>query len=246
MKRRLSKKKSKIRNNYKLNVNQNISFTHSYQSDNNKQLNTMIVKRKNVFKPNDISREMITQATLNNKSTNTSQLVFKPHAVNQIQKYTDWEKSTARNTVEQQGILLGSIYKTSSGFYGVVEEVILSDAIGNKVYVESAHSDWSKMDKQMDILNENRKRKLVKLGWWHTHPNMSIFMSGTDKNTQSNYFYKDWQFAVVLNPQDKDWGVFIGENADICSGYFLNFNVYKLKMIDELTNKNNNRRKSNE
>ena len=213
---------------------------YSFQSPamySDEPLMGMVVKKKNVFAPRVIDYEIISFAGANQACPGKSQILFKPLAVKQLHGYIDWGKSTKRNVIEQQGILLGTVYQTSTGFSAIVEAVLLSDAIGNQVYVESAHSDWSRMNSQMDELNQTRKRKLVKIGWWHTHPNMGIFMSGTDKATQSNYFYKDWQFAVVLNPQDKKWGAFVGENAEPCVGCFLNNNVFKLKVIDELADK---------
>ena len=213
--------------------------------NHDKPLTGMVVKKKNIFEPRVLNHEIISSAHANGAHPRRSQSIFKPQAVRQLHRYIDWGELTKRNTIEQQGILLGSIYQTPSGYSGVVEAVLLSEAIGNQVYIESAHSDWSKMDSQMDELNQARKRKLVKLGWWHTHPNMGIFMSGTDRGTQANYFYKDWQFAVVLNPQEKKWGAFIGEHAEPCTGCFLNHNVFKLRKTDELTDKKI-RRKSND
>ena len=198
-----------------------------------KPLGSMIVRKKNVFTPRVIDRENISFANANQREENVSQIIFKPHAVEMLLRFINWGESTKNNEIEQQGILLGSVYKTPSGYSGVVEAVLLSEAIGNRVYVETQHSDWSKMDRQMDELNRTRKRKLVKLGWWHTHPNMPIFMSNTDRETQINYFYKDWQFAVVLNPQERKWGAFIGGEATPCVGCFINNNLFKLKEIDE-------------
>ncbi len=146
------------------------------------------------------------------------QLLFTAHATALLKSFTDWGSLTERNRVEQQGILLGEVYRTPRGFTGVVKEVILSPAVGNSVYIESSHSDWSEMDRRMDELNGEREKKLVKVGWWHTHPNMDIFMSGTDRRTQANYFYQPWQFAAVFNPQAERWGAFIGENAEECLG----------------------------
>jgi len=237
--KKLSKKKRKLKKKQAMASKQKEKACSCYlpvmYSD--KPLTGMVVRKKNIFVPRVIDHEIISSASANQEQHNGSQIIFKPQAVKQLQRYIDWGESTKRNVIEQQGILLGSVYQTPSGFSAIVEAVLLSEAVGNQVYVESAHSDWSKMDRQMDELNRGRKRKLVKLGWWHTHPNMGIFMSGTDKGTQANYFYKDWQFAVVLNPQDKKWGAFVGESAESCVGCFLNNNVFKLKVLDELADK---------
>ena len=160
---------------------------------------------------------------------NEHQLVFKPHAVQRLKQAIAWGSQTHENVTEQQGILLGQVYESPSGYLGVVEEILLSGAVGTEVYVESSHSQWFEMERQMDALNESRSRKLVKVGWWHTHPNMSVFMSGTDRATQAGYFYEDWQFAAVLNPQGQKWAAFIGADATPCAGYFLNYNPFKSK-----------------
>ena len=237
--KKLSKKKRRLKKKQAMERARKTK-EYSFQAPalySDKPLAGMVVKKKNVFIPRAIDHEVISSAYANQECPGGSQIIFKPQAVKQLHRYIDWGESTKRNVIEQQGILLGSVYQTPSGFSAIVEAVLLSEAIGNQVYVESAHSDWSKMDRQMDELNQTRKRKLVKLGWWHTHPNMGIFMSGTDKGTQSNYFYKDWQFAVVLNPQEKKWGAFVGENAVPCAGCFLNNNLFKLKVMDELADK---------
>ncbi len=152
---------------------------------------------------------------------NAHRLLFTPHAAELLKSFIDWGKKTQRNAVEQQGILLGSVYRTPRGFTGVVEEVVLSSAVGNAVYVESSFREWSEMDRRMDALNEEREEKLVKVGWWHTHPGMPVFMSGTDRRTQADYFYKPWQFAAVFNPQAELFGAYIGEDAENCEAKWI-------------------------
>lgn len=147
-----------------------------------------------------------------------SGLILTAHAAEQLRDLIDWGERTERNSVEQQGIMLGEVYETPYGFTGIVEEFIMSSAIGNSVYIESSFTQWSEMDRRMDEINEAREQKLVKIGWWHTHPSLGIFMSGTDRKTQARYFYQPWQFAAVFDPHAKKWGAFLGENATPCFG----------------------------
>ena len=151
-------------------------------------------------------------------------LIFEIQAVQELKKYITWGKSNSTNENEQQGILVGKVIREIHGGYtSRVERVILSKARGNAAYIETSHSEWNEMDKELNKLNEGRNdaEKYLKVGWWHTHPNMGIFMSGTDRDTQIKYYNKDWQFAVVLNPQEQRWGVFVGANAIPCKGTFL-------------------------
>lgn len=194
---------------------------------NERPLSGMVIKKRNEYVPAVLEGEILSAAYGNEMHTPKSRIILKPKAVNRLHSFIGWGAKTKANAVEQQGIMVGEVYQTPSGYVGVVEDVLLSSAIGNSVYVESAHSQWYEMDLSLERMNEGRKNRLVKVGWWHTHPNMSVFMSGTDRRTQELYFSKDWQFAVVLNPQDRKWAVFIGGQAESCEGYFLNRNLSK-------------------
>lgn len=48
------------------------------------------------------------------------------------------------------------------------------------------------------------------VGWFHSHPGLGIFLSGTDMRTQRAYFSHDWQVAIVLDPVAHHAGVFTG------------------------------------
>lgn len=192
-------------------------------------LDGMLFNRINRFVPQRTEARLFSGTLTCDDALFGSELVFTRAAAKQIKEFTDWGKQTERNRVEQQGMLLGQVYSTPDGFIGLVEFVVLSEAVGNSVYIESAHSEWSEMDRVMDEENARRKYKLVKVGWWHTHPNMSIFMSETDKTTQRNYFNENWQFAAVLNPQHMKWGAFVGEKSEECFGCFINLDLKKIK-----------------
>ncbi len=199
-----------------------------------KPLGGMVITRRHVYEPTRITEEMISAAHDNTLHVPVSQIIFKPAAVKHLKSFIDWGRHTVRNGVEQQGILVGQVYQSPTGYVGMVEDVLLSGAVGNSVYIESSHSEWAEMDRQLDEMNRHRAQPLVKVGWWHTHPNMNVFMSGTDRATQDLYFYRDWQFAVVLNPQAEKWAAFIGGEAKPCDGCFVNTNLFKLKRIEDM------------
>ena len=83
-------------------------------------------------------------------------------------------------------------------------------------FVEFTKEMWRDMQNELTILNEKRDKdmKLVILGWFHTHPNnLSVFMSGTDMETQRLNFPLDWQVSLVMNPHKDIFRVFFGKNA---------------------------------
>jgi proteasome lid subunit RPN8/RPN11 len=51
------------------------------------------------------------------------------------------------------------------------------------------------------------------VGWFHSHPGLGVFLSGTDLRTQRDCFGAEWQIAVVLDPQRREFGVFAGPDG---------------------------------
>jgi proteasome lid subunit RPN8/RPN11 len=51
------------------------------------------------------------------------------------------------------------------------------------------------------------------VGWFHSHPGLGVFLSGTDLRTQRDCFGAEWQIAVVLDPQRREIGVFAGPDG---------------------------------
>jgi hypothetical protein len=50
------------------------------------------------------------------------------------------------------------------------------------------------------------------LGWYHSHPGMGIFLSGSDLFIHDHFFSAPWQIAVVLDPIGKQIGLARGGN----------------------------------
>lgn len=142
----------------------------------------------------------------------------------QIFDHISWGKRTDDNVVEQGGILLGATYhdEIKNLTYGVVEQAIPGfGAVGSPGYLSMGHETWREMLSQVDeIIDRFPEKKFQVIGWYHTHPNsLSVFMSGTDVNTQRRFFAQDWQFAIVLNPHKKTWRSFYGYDALECKGF---------------------------
>jgi proteasome lid subunit RPN8/RPN11 len=62
--------------------------------------------------------------------------------------------------------------------------------------------------KMLGILEESYPEKTV-VGWYHTHPRMSIFLSGYDIFLHENFFPHPWQVALVVEPYSHQGGFFI-------------------------------------
>ena len=144
----------------------------------------------------------------------------------QIFSHIGWGENFPKNQVEQGGIMLGHSFidKKKNLIYGVVKHAITGEsARGSAAYLALNHQTWKEIIDQVDeLLDTNPEENYQVIGWYHTHPNsLSVFMSGTDKATQSHIFNKIWQFAIVLNPQKKIWRAFFGENSIECQGFMM-------------------------
>ena len=111
---------------------------------------------------------------------------------------------------ETAGLLLGR------HFNGIVyaEEISIGEQEGNAIHVEI--SEQALIDAVVQV--SERADKMTIIGWWHSHPNLSSFMSGTDIATQSRYqnLFAS-AIAIVIDPvkysktlkiADLDYGVY--------------------------------------
>lgn len=156
----------------------------------------------------------------------THRLFISGQARKQIFEHIGWGRNTVENRVEQGGIMVGQAFtdKEKGHIFGVVKQAITGQsARGSAAYLELSHQTWKEMIDQVDeLLDTNPDEGLQIIGWYHTHPNgLSVFMSGTDRATQSRLFYQDWHFAIVLNPHKQIWRTFHGKDAVECKGFMV-------------------------
>jgi JAB1/Mov34/MPN/PAD-1 ubiquitin protease len=134
-----------------------------------------------------------------------------------IREHICWGRSTPDNRVEQGGLIVGEIVEGSTRqTTAIVTDILPARGTrGSAAYVRFDHRIWLGMFDEFDRLVQSgritRNRKII--GWYHTHPNMKVFMSGTDLGTQRSLFAQPWNYALVLNPQQGLCACFRGETA---------------------------------
>lgn len=114
--------------------------------------------------------------------------------------------------VEQGGILFGNAYEDPDirGIYVEITTAVAAPAtVGTGTHLEFTASSWS------GIMNyaqaEHPQENIV--GWYHSHPNIGVFMSITDMKTQRAFFYHPWCLSIVYDPVRDNTGFFLGESA---------------------------------
>lgn len=114
--------------------------------------------------------------------------------------------------IEQGGILFGNAYIDPQQDKIYVEVTVAAPApatIGTGAHLEFTPESWSRI---MDSAKHEHPQENI-VGWYHSHPNLGVFMSGTDMRTQQAFFYHPWCLSIVCDPATGDIGYFLGPNA---------------------------------
>jgi proteasome lid subunit RPN8/RPN11 len=76
-----------------------------------------------------------------------------------------------------------------------------------------------KYEKEFQKLKEKKKNDALRIvGWWHSHPGFTCFLSTVDVATQEFFFPESYQSALVVDPVNKDFKFFTLDNG-IKKGY---------------------------
>jgi proteasome lid subunit RPN8/RPN11 len=115
------------------------------------------------------------------------------------------------------------------------EEFIVIDASLNTSNQQnsSTHLTFTRESQvRMHAIKEERYPDKMVVGWFHTHPRMSLFLSGFDVFLHENFFPHPWQVALVIEPHTRIGGFFIrGADGDLNNRKYYGFY--------ELTNRKN-------
>jgi proteasome lid subunit RPN8/RPN11 len=119
-------------------------------------------------------------------------------------------ESTTDTSREHGGILLGHAFQDQElGHYVVVlESVAAIISLGSSVHLRFVDASWEPVWKRTQEAPE-----LQIVGWYHTHPGLGVFMSGTDLKTQRLHFGQPWQVAIVIDPVADRMGCFLGADG---------------------------------
>jgi proteasome lid subunit RPN8/RPN11 len=97
---------------------------------------------------------------------------------------------------EVMGLIMGQTYKdkNTNKTYSIARDVATSDLDASEVDVRFENFD--KLFNQLESLDYEYQI----LGWYHSHPDYSSFMSPTDIDTQRRMFKQPYQYAMVVDP----------------------------------------------
>lgn len=143
------------------------------------------------------------------------------------------EHATSDLNKEVGGVLLGKATLFEGTYYVLVETVMPASL----TQAGAAHLTFT-ADSWSAILNEKDRNPdlapLMVVGWYHTHPRMSIFLSGDDQFVHKNFFPERWHIALVLEPTKHHGGFFVRRDGEIESahGFYEIFDKEKKSIIN--------------
>ena len=121
----------------------------------------------------------------------------------------------ARQNDEREvgGILLGDVRRDEKGWlYLVVTHAIqaefANEARGHLTFTQNT---WLKIHRTRETQYPDK----TIVGWYHTHPGWTIFLSKWDLFIHQNFFKQPWQIALVIDPSVDRAGFFVWNGGEI-------------------------------
>jgi proteasome lid subunit RPN8/RPN11 len=118
----------------------------------------------------------------------------------------------ASSSVEVGGVLLGSVWRDPASGQTLIDVVAASPAMGahgSPTYFRFTPAAWDAISRERETLHPD----LLTVGWYHSHPSLGVFYSGTDRAAQRAFFARPWNVGIVVDPADGAFGLFLGPDS---------------------------------
>ena len=113
-------------------------------------------------------------------------------------------------SVEMSGLLIGSVHDNGADENSFA--ISISDSVGSIEYDSTGVSLRMDTDVWERARLKSREGCSV-IGWYHSHPNLGAFFSGTDRRTQRAFFHHPHSIGLVIDPVRGEEKWFIGPES---------------------------------
>ena len=116
------------------------------------------------------------------------------------------DHALSNTAVELGGVLLGGCYEDEQGrpFVVITDSLRAQHYESTKGSFKFTHDTWAAITRERDAF----PAELAMVGWYHTHPDWGVFLSGMDMFICDNFFNKKLDVAYVIDPCRGDRGMF--------------------------------------
>lgn len=111
---------------------------------------------------------------------------------------------------EVGGLLLGRVWQSDGDRDPIV---VIEDSLASEMFSNSAVS----LEMGTEIWSRASQRTVngvMVVGWYHSHPNLGAFFSGTDRRTQAAFFQQPYSVGWVIDPFRREERVFMGAESE--------------------------------
>lgn len=122
-----------------------------------------------------------------------------------------WRHALSDPSHEVGGVLIGRVNEGDPMVVMVEAAVPAHEAPASSVHITFTAESWEHWHRLLDEQYAGR----VIVGWYHSHPNHGVFLSGHDTFIQRNFFNEPWQVAVVIDPVRNEAGCFGWDSGEI-------------------------------
>ena len=113
------------------------------------------------------------------------------------------EKEAPRR-LEVMGFLLGEVREWKGHRYAVVRDIVTTELKSSSSKVRFDPEGFPKLFSNLDDSGFD----YVLVGWYHSHPGHTCFLSRTDLETQRRMFDQPYHTAIVIDPINQDMKAF--------------------------------------
>jgi len=130
------------------------------------------------------------------------ELYFESRAFNKIMEHC---RALGKKNLEALGFLIGDKFTYEGHGYTVVKDVVTSKLDSSPVSVRIG--DFGPMFEEMDNMDKAGMNYIL-VGWYHSHPGHTCFLSAVDVSTQKRMFRESFHVAVVADPINRELKAF--------------------------------------
>lgn len=116
-------------------------------------------------------------------------------------------------TKESGGVLVGNAYKTSEDvlFIHITGYIVAEHTEATVTRLKFTHETWETINRKL----ESEYPEKIILGWFHSHPGHTVFMSEYDVFIQNNFFDLEFMTAYVFDPVFNERAFFYSKEKNI-------------------------------
>ncbi len=128
------------------------------------------------------------------------------------EKIMDHALKEAPKRLEVMGFLLGEVFTWKGRPYALVRDVVTTHLKSSSAKVRFDPDAFPRLFSKLDDSGFD----YILVGWYHSHPGHTCFLSRTDLETQRTMFSQEYHSAVVIDPLNKDIKAFKLEGDGYC------------------------------